>query len=123
VIVRDVVETGAEGGAADFSPRVRQALNGLKDFLTRRVYLAAGATAEAARAQRMLRLLFDHYMSTPEALPPEFRVTNGGTLAGEPLARAVCDFLAGMTDRFAIRTFVRLFVVQALDGGAEPLSA
>ena len=117
VIVRDIVDIGVDRGAVELSPRVRQGLNGLKDFLTRRVYLAASATAETARAQRMLRLLFDHFMDHPEALPPEVR----GAPAGEPPARAVCDFLAGMTDRYAIRTFVTLFVVQGLDGGGAPL--
>ena len=122
VIVRDIVDVGVEGEGVGLSPRIRQALNGLKDFLSRRVYLEAGATAEAVRAQRMLRLLFEHLMSSPEALPPEIGLSGAGAATDESLARATCDFLAGMTDRFAIRAFVRLFVVQGLDGGVEPLS-
>lgn len=122
IIVRDIVDRGVDAGTVDLSPRVRQGLNGVKDFLTRRVYLAASATAEAARAQRMLRLLFDHLMSSPEALPPEIRLSGAGAPTDESLARATCDFLAGMTDRYAIRTFVALFVVQGLDGGGASLA-
>ena len=117
IIVRDIVEVGADGAAIDLSSRIREALNGLKDFLSARVYLGPHAVGETARAQRMLRLLFEHYLAHPEDLPdPQAGTPTRDASAGEPLARAVCDFLAGMTDRYAIRTFTGLFVAQGLDG-------
>lgn len=112
VIVRDIVAASSEGAAIDVSDRVREALNTLKDFLTQRVYLSREATADAARGQRMLRLLFDHFLAHPEDLPADAREA----AAGEAPQRATCDFLAGMTDRFAIRTFLDLFVAPGLDG-------
>ncbi len=122
-IVRDIVD--ASGGAAmiDMSEGIREALNGLKDFLSARVYLGPHAADQTARAQRMLRLLFEHFLAHPEALPdPDPQAGAPGTptraaFPDEPPARAVCDFLAGMTDRYAIGTFTEVFVVQALDGG------
>ncbi|MCL6551795.1 MAG: deoxyguanosinetriphosphate triphosphohydrolase [Firmicutes bacterium] len=112
VIVRDVVATSAHAAVVDLSPPVRQALNALKDFLAARVYRAAAALQEAGRAQRLLGWLFQHYTAHPDALPFEAQAA----AADEPLARVVCDFLAGMTDRYAIRTFTALFVVQGVDG-------
>ncbi|MBI3998103.1 MAG: deoxyguanosinetriphosphate triphosphohydrolase [Armatimonadetes bacterium] len=111
-IVRDIVETSGGAEVIDISPPIREALNGLKDFLAERVYTSPQAAQEAARAGRVLTLLFEHFLAHPEALPPDLQP--GGD---EPAARAVCDFLAGMTDRYAIRTFVRLFVVQGTEGG------
>ncbi|MDR7556178.1 MAG: deoxyguanosinetriphosphate triphosphohydrolase [Armatimonadota bacterium] len=112
VIVQDVVATSADAAVVDLSLPVRQALNALKDFLTTWVYRVAAALQEASRAQRLLEWLFQHYMAHPDALPSDVRAA----AADEPLARVVCDFLAGMTDRYAIRTFTGLFVVQGVDG-------
>ncbi|MGH7322185.1 MAG: HD domain-containing protein, partial [Candidatus Rokuibacteriota bacterium] len=111
-IVADIVEASRAQAAIGMSELTRAALNALKDFMTTRVYLGPHAAEETARAQRMVRLLFDHFIAHPEALPAETRSAG----AGEPLARATCDFLAGMTDRYAIRTFKEVFVIQSLDG-------
>jgi dGTPase len=110
VIVRDIVGAGGDGGSVDMSEPVREALNRLKDFLAERVYLNPAAVAEAARGQRMLRLLFDHFLAHPDQVPDEARQAAEGDLP-----RAACDFLAGMTDRYAIKTFSRVFVVGGLE--------
>jgi dGTPase len=70
------------------------------------------AAREAARGQRMLRQLFEHFVERLEEVPEETR----DAASGEPPQRAVCDWLAGMTDRYAIRTFSGVFVVQGLEG-------
>jgi dGTPase len=59
----------------------------------------------------MLRLLFGYFTEHPEDVPEEIREA----AAGEPVQRAVCDFLAGMTDRYAVRTFTNLYVVHGLE--------
>ncbi len=113
VMVRDIVEVASKGETVDFSAPVRQALNRLKDFLSERVYLSPAATVEAARGQRMLRLLFEYFLAHAEDIPAETREA----AAGEGMPRAVCDYLAGMTDRYAMRVFAGLFVVQGLELG------
>jgi dGTPase len=109
VIVRDIVSVAQRQGIIDLSDQVRDGANRLKDFLTERVYLSPQAMKEAERAQRMLRLLVDHYRAYPEEVPGDGRAP-----ADEP-DRAICDHIASMTDRFAIKTFQRLFVVQGYD--------
>lgn len=110
VIVRDVVATSRDGEIG-VSTRVRDALNALKDFQAERVYRHPLCAQETGRAQRMLRLLVDHLLAHPDAVPADLRRAS----AGEPQARAVCDFVAGMTDRYAIRAFAEVFVVQGKD--------
>lgn len=110
-IVRDVVGRGIEGGTVELSAPVRGAVDRLKDFLSDRVYFSETATREAARGQRMLRLLFDHLTAHLNDVPAEVREA----AASDPPQRAVCDYLAGMTDRYAIRKFSEWFVVQRLE--------
>jgi dGTPase len=111
VIVRDLVTQAAETGRIEFSDAVRGAVNRLKDFLAEHVYFSPAAAREAARGRRMLRLLFEYFVEHGEDVPADAREA----APGEALQRVVCDFLAGMTDRYAIRKFAELFVVQGLD--------
>jgi dGTPase len=109
VIVTDIIAVAQRRSVVDLSDDVREGTNRLKDFLSERVYLSPQATREAQRGQRMLRLLFEHYGAHPAELPAD-----AGPAPADS-SRARCDYLASMTDRFAIRTFERLFVVQGHD--------
>jgi dGTPase len=104
-MVRDVVDQGRRQGRIAFSDEIRTALNRLKDFLTERVYLGAHTADDVRRAQRALLALFDFYIEHSAEVPEEFH-----GIPGDPsVPRIVCDFLAGMTDRYARRTFERRF--------------
>jgi dGTPase len=70
----------------------------LREFMFDRVYLAPDAQSEKPRVERMLRALFDHYAAVP---PP-------AVVDGASDRERVIDWLAGMTDRFAIRAFADL---------------
>jgi dGTPase len=106
VMVRDLVASTAQTHAASLSEPVRVALNELKDFLTLRLYQGPAAAEPVARAQALLRALYDHHLAHPEELSAEFRALLEG---GEPPGRVVGDFIAGMTDRYALRLAERLF--------------
>ena len=87
---------------------VRTALNGLKDFLFEAVYQGSAAKAEVGKAQRLLFALFTYFVDHPAEIGEEARRLLDEGQSTVP--RAVCDFLAGMTDRFAIRMGEQLFV-------------
>jgi dGTPase len=106
VMVHDLVERTAGAATAGLSDDVRIALNRLKDFLTERLYRGPATADEVARAQTLLRTLYDHHVAHPGALSGEFQVLLD---QGEPVGRVVGDFIAGMTDRYAIRLAERLF--------------
>jgi len=88
--------------------RMAAATNGLKDFLFAHVYQReARAVGEAGRVQRTLRTLFGFYMERPEEFPGGPEAAARGPKA---LARAVCDHVAGMTDRFAGQQLIAHFL-------------
>lgn len=99
-LVRDIVETTLETGDIAQSEEIGGAMLRLRKFMFDRVYLGEEARSEHERVRRTLRALFDHYLSNPQEVP-------GDGSAGDDATGAV-DYIAGMTDRFAIATFRRL---------------
>jgi len=106
--VRDIVSHSAGTGRIQMAEEVRIALNGLKDFLFETVYQGSVAKTEVDKAQRLLIDMFQYFVDHPGEIGEEARRLLDEGRSTVP--RAVCDFLAGMTDRFAIRTAEQLFV-------------
>jgi dGTPase len=93
-VVEDIVQSEEFGGA----------MLRLRKFMFQRVYLGPEARSEHERVQRALRGLFDHYLEHPDEVPGAAGAADRGD---DEVTRAV-DYVAGMTDRFAIATFKRL---------------
>jgi dGTPase len=107
-MVADIVAQSSERSAISMSEEVERATNRLKDFLYERVYrVAAVATGENERVRRIVTQLFRFYMENPSDVPGGEEAAAG---SGKALARRVCDYLAGMTDRFAAQQFELHFV-------------
>jgi dGTPase len=103
-LVHDLVSHSERAGDIVQGPVVGPAMLRLREFMFDRVYLGPTARAEHAKIERVLRGLFDWYCAHPDELPvsdaaPEDRVI---------------DYLAGMTDRFAIRAWTERFVPSGL---------
>lgn len=90
---------------ARFSPALEARNRELKDFLMRRVYRHSRVNRMAAKAKRLLTDLFRTYVEDPGQLPESTQAR----LRSESLHRVVCDYLAGMTDRYAQEEYRRLF--------------
>jgi dGTPase len=101
-LVRDLLERSERAGDVVQGEDVGGAMTRLREFMFARVYLGPAALREKPRIERMLRALFAHYADHP---PPP--IVPG---AGE--RERVVDYLAGMTDRFAVRTFTELSLPQ-----------
>ena len=106
-MVHDLVAASQEARTIQLSEEVRVALNMLKDFLTARIYRGPVAAAEVQKAQRLVKALYAYYLEHPDEVSSE---TRDMIAQGEPVPRVVGDFLAGMTDRYAIRLGEALFV-------------
>lgn len=115
-LVLDIVASswGASGeeskGDVGEAPRIAMsepvaaATNELRDYMFHHVYEWEGQLAEARRAERVVHFLFEYYLAHPEQLTSDF------TRPEDPLARRVADYIAGMTDHFALRTAARFGV-------------
>ena len=76
---------------------VEEAANALREFLFQRIYIPLGENEEAQAARHVLRALHAHYRQHPEKVPDEFRMHSATP------ERAALDFIAGMTDLYALR--------------------
>ena len=104
-LVMDMVETSAAADDIRMSDSVWDAMMELRAFLFARVYTAPVVMAEVDKATRLVGALFDYYVAHTEEVPEEYRVI----AEGDDL-RAVTDYVAGMTDRFAKNLFQQLFI-------------
>jgi dGTPase len=90
------------------SPPILAATNALREFMYTTVYLDSRAKADDGKVRVMIELLYNHFMAHPDELPDDLRRIN--QQRAEPIERAVIDYIAGMTDRYAIKVFNDLYV-------------
>ena len=105
-LVCDAILTSREAGTVMLSPKVDLALRDLRSFMFERVYRNPVVKREEIKAQDMLRQLYEHYVNHPEALPDDFQPQ----MSFEGLERTVCDYIAGMTDNYAVDKYTEIFV-------------
>jgi dGTPase len=107
--VEDVRRVGSN--VAGFSAEMLEMNRQLKDFLLRSFYRHPRVMRMAGKAQRLLTELFHAYLEEPQQLPYEIQARiRSGTDSAE---RVICDYLAGMTDRYAISEHKKLFDPEA----------
>jgi len=104
-LVHDLVEHSETAADIVQGELIAQAMAQLRTFMFERVYMGPAATREHAKIELVVRSLFDHYCAHPDQIPSSIPL-------GE-LGQRVTDYLAGMTDRFCIRTFEALNVPAA----------
>ena len=98
----------AKSALAGFSPPMAGADSAIKAFLMPRMYRHARVIAIMEKAQAMLRDLFAHYFERPADLPAEW-ARGLSARDDETKARRIADFIAGMTDNFALFEHRRFF--------------
>jgi len=102
----------AGGATVGLSQAWQSDIAELRDFLWHNMYRHRFVMRTTSKAKRLVRALFDLYTSEPELMPAEWAArARGGDEA--QAARAAADFIAGMTDRFAIREYLKLFDMSA----------
>ena len=105
-LVTDIIRISREAGAVCLSPEVEKALKDLRSFMFEKVYRSPIAKGEESKAKDMLCRMFDYYIAHPEAIPEDFHPQ----LSFEGIERTVCDYIAGMTDNYAVDKFTEIFI-------------
>lgn len=102
-LVASVVENGPK---IAFSPEINDAFFALHDFMFTHVYREPRKREAEMKAQKIIEAMFHYYVEHPDALPEDF----SSIAAEEGIERAVCDYIAGMTDNFAIMSYKNIFL-------------
>ena len=108
-MIRDIVYSSQDTEHLQMTALVQSAMDGLREFMFERVYRDAWRAAEEARCDHVMKGLFQYYSAHPGEMPDEYLLIG----YKEGTDRAVCDFLSGMTDRYAVRQYQSLFIPSA----------
>ncbi|MBQ8797354.1 MAG: deoxyguanosinetriphosphate triphosphohydrolase [Oscillospiraceae bacterium] len=105
-LVCDMINSSREAGVICLSDPVDKALHDLRSFMFEKVYRNPIAKGEENKAKDMLKRLYEYYYNNPEALPLDFQPQ----MTFDGLERTVCDYIAGMTDKYAVDKFTEIFI-------------
>jgi dGTPase len=108
-MILDVVEQSAGKPAVTMSARMYEQFDALRDFMFENVYKNPKAKSEEEKAKRVIHELFEYYLSHTEQLTGEY----AKYLVIDGKERAVADYIAGMTDNYAVSEYMRIFVPKA----------
>lgn len=106
-LIRDVVSNSIEKDDIMMSPRVEEAMMGLRKYMFKSVYTNPLAKSEETKAKAMLKQLFEYYMKHIELMPEEFIYLIEKQGQDEELV--VCDYIAGMTDQYSVAKFQQIY--------------
>ena len=92
------------------SDEIGEAMQELRKFMFENVYLNPVAKREEGKAEQLVERLYSYYMENAEQMPQEFlqMIQNG-----EKKEQVICDYIAGMTDNYAINTFQEIFIPES----------
>lgn len=108
-LVNDVITASVDQPRIGQSEEIGGYMDELRNFLFQAVYHNPMAKGEEGKAQDMIRNLFCYYVEHPDDLPPDFQDIR----ARDGVERAACDYIAGMTDSYAVEKFEELFIPRA----------
>ncbi|MGB8455689.1 MAG: deoxyguanosinetriphosphate triphosphohydrolase [Anaerocolumna sp.] len=107
-IIHDIVSHSEDTNGITMSPEIEQAIFEMRKYMFRSVYTNPVAKGEEQKAEAMLVHLFEYYIDNLELLPEEYLYMMQHK--GETATRVVCDYVAGMTDRYAVAKFTELSI-------------
>ena len=108
-LVQDVITCSMGKDQLLRTPEVAQAMEDLRNFMFDKVYKNPVAKGEEYKAKDIIGMLYDHYLKHPEDVPVDFRPQ----LDFDGIERTVCDYIAGMTDKYAVYKFSEIFIPTA----------
>lgn len=105
-MVNSVILASTDQNKISMTPEIQDATDRLRAFMFEAVYTNSVAKAQDGRAKELLAQLFHHFVQHPEEMPTLYR----NNIERDGVKRCACDFISGMTDRYAIETYKDLFI-------------
>jgi dGTPase len=105
-MVRDIIKTSWEKGEIRRKPEVKHATCNLRDYLFANVYIGSRPKEEEKKGQRLLKYLYKYYINHINEIPYQFKLKEENT----DKEQIVIDYIAGMSDRYAINKGKELFI-------------
>ncbi|GKX31041.1 deoxyguanosinetriphosphate triphosphohydrolase-like protein [Vallitalea longa] len=106
-MIHDIVRNSMNKNDIIMSEDMEIAMNKLRKFMFANVYVGSKAKEHEIKAKNMLKQLYEYFIVNSDLLPMEYK---NMIIDDEPLERVVCDYVAGMTDRYSINIFSKLFI-------------
>ena len=106
-LISDIIDQSHNKPEIIQSEKIKDAMNNLRKWLFANLYKNTKATSEESKAQDLVYKLYDYFFKNPEKLTEEYKNL---IARGESKEQVVADYIAGMTDDYAIFTFEKLFV-------------
>ena len=110
-MVHNVIVNSMECSTIQMSEEVSQGMTALRKFMFQNVYLNPEAKGEEQKAIRLVKQLYEYYIEHPERLPEKY--VDAIQKEIDPKEQIICDFIAGMTDHYAVMKYEEIFVPQA----------
>ena len=108
-LAEEIIGQSQDGKPLGMRPEYEKAMDKLRSFMFERVYRNPIAKGEESKARDILKRLYEYYIADPDRLPTDFRPQ----LDFDGMERVVCDYIAGMTDKYAIYKFEEIFIPNA----------
>ncbi len=105
--IHDIVNYSENKNEISMSPDVEEAMKKMREFMFERVYENRIAKSQEGKAEKLIETLYGYYSENMDQLPEFLHKLKD---SGESDERLVCDYIAGMTDRFAISKYQELFI-------------
>jgi dGTPase len=105
-MISDVIANSTDKNIICMSAEVYQATMELRKFMFDNVYIGSIAKKEEEKVYNIIGELYNYFINHPEDLPSEMR----SALENADIHRIVCDYIAGMTDRYALHKFYEIFI-------------
>lgn len=112
-LIHDIVLNSEGKNAIIMSEPVEWAMKRLREYMFQSVYTNPVAKGQEAKAEKMIEQLYTHYLKHYELLPEEY--VSMIEVKGEAASRVVCDYIAGMTDRYAVVKFTEIMIPTSWD--------
>lgn len=108
-MVTNMITNTVASGTLGMQPEVQKAMDDLRSFLFARVYRNPVAKGEESKARDIIKALYTYYNKHPEKLPVDFVPQ----LDFDGIPRVICDYIAGMTDKYAVYKYEEIFIPSA----------